>query len=361
MKLVVNMNKEKIFANALNQEPKIGASALRRIKNFFHSFESAWKAPFNELKNIIKTNELEDFRKKIDPEKEYALLEKAHVNVLLKEELPELLQEIADPPQILYVKGNLPDDKVKTPLAVVGTRKLSSYGREAALKIINQLKDYNLTIVSGLALGIDTLAHRGALENDLATVAVLGSGLKNEIIYPRSNKKLAEEIVEKGGALVSEYPFSMKAATFAFPRRNRIIAGLSKATLVVEAPERSGALITAFLSLEYDREVLALPGSIFSANSAGCNNLIKLGATVVTSAKDVLETLKIKPKKEKPKPNLSPEEEKILKELSEPVEQNELIRKINLPAKEVIPILVQMQIKGFIRQAEDDKLYKIQT
>ncbi|GAF80997.1 unnamed protein product, partial [marine sediment metagenome] len=185
-----------------------------------------------------------------------------------------------------------------------------------------------------------------------------GSGLKNNIIYPFTNQRLSQEIVEKNGCLISEYPFTMKAAQFTFPQRNRIVAGLSQGTLVVEAPERSGALITAFLALEYNREVFSLPGSIFSINSKGANNLLKMGASLVTESDDILRALGIEPKETKTTGPLSPPEEKIISFLYEPLERDELIRKINSPAKEINPLLTQMEIKGIIKEI-GGQIYKI--
>lgn len=347
---------EKIYANALNQCFKIGPASLGKIRKRFRSFKKAWRAPIDELAKTTEIKNLEEFRKNIDPEKEFEILIKNNIKVLLKKELPNLLQETPVPPEILYTKGNLPQEG--THLAVVGTRKCSSYGREACEKIVNGLKEYGIVVVSGLALGIDTIAHKAALKNKMKTVAVLGSGLKNSVIYPGVNQKLAQEIIEKDGCLISEYPFSMKAARFTFPQRNRIVAGMSSGTLVVEAPERSGALITALMALEYNREVFAVPGSIFSQLSKGANNLLKMGAAIVTETEDVLRALGIEPKEKNGEINLSPLELKIVEFLYEPSERDELIRKSKIPAKDAIPLLIQMEIKGIIKES-GGKIYKL--
>ena len=193
------------------------------------------------------------------------------LSAISKNEFPAAfspLLEIPEPPEKLYYRGALPDDDTVL-LAVVGSRKYSHYGKEACEQVVKGLRGYDITIVSGLALGIDSIAHRSALDAGLKTIAVPGSGLDDDALYPREHLQLAREIVEKGGALVSEYEPDFKATTWSFPRRNRIMAGLSKAVLVVEAERPSGTLITARLALDYGRDVFAVPGSIFSETSRG--------------------------------------------------------------------------------------------
>jgi len=199
---------------------------------------------------------------------------------------PQLLKEIFDPPKEIYVWGNL-DPKEKYPLAVVGTRQCSDYGKIVCSSLVKELAQKGITIISGLALGIDGLAHQATLEVKGKTIAVLGSGL--DIIYPYQHKKLASQIIKQGGALVSEYPLGTRPSKRQFPARNRIIAGLTQACLVIEAPEKSGALITACYSIDNGREVLSVPGEIYKKNSIGVNNLIKMGAKPVTEANDILE------------------------------------------------------------------------
>lgn len=203
---------------------------------------------------------------------------------------PPLLKEIHDPPQELYVWGNL-KPKEKYPLAVVGTRNVSQYGKQVTTELVTELAKQGLTIISGLALGIDGLAHQSALDTNARTIAVLGSGFYH--LYPREHKKLAENIVKSGGAVITEYPPDAKPTQKTFPARNRIIAGLALGVLVIEAPMRSGALITARHALEQNREVFAVPGSIYNKNSDGTNNLIKMGAKPVTNPEDILESFNI--------------------------------------------------------------------
>ncbi len=272
--------------------------------------------------------------------------------VLKPGQFPKLLKEIPSLPKELYLIGNLPDENLIY-LAVVGTRKFSTYGKEACEKIISGLKGYDFVIVSGLALGIDSIAHRAALNNSIPTIAVPGSGLNDKVLHPHSHLKLSREIVEAGGCLLSEFPWDMPAGLHTFPQRNRIIAGLCKGTLIIEAPEKSGALITANFSLEFNRDVFAVPGSIFNENSKGTNKLIKMGAAPIMSSEDVLDAFDIPYGGENLKLNLnfSPLEEKIFNALIEPIPKDELIRKLGLPASEINPTITMMTINGVIKQS----------
>jgi len=204
---------------------------------------------------------------------------------------PELLKKIYDPPNKLYISGELRKEE-KYPIAVVGTRKISNYGQEATRFFVEALAEAGLTIISGLALGVDGLAHRIALEKNARTIAVLGSGLN--IIYPSAHQKLAQEIVESGGAVISEYSPNTGPTKKTFPARNRIVSGLSLGVLVIDAPQRSGALITARTAIEQGREVFVVPGRINDFNSEGCNYLIKMGARLVTNPEEIIEALNVK-------------------------------------------------------------------
>jgi len=351
------MEKEKIYANAFNQAQEIGPIRLKKIREYFGSFENAWKASIGEIKNVINLKELEDFHKKIDPEAEFAILAKEKIKIVLKKDFPRLLQETPFPPELLYIKGELPacagrPDENLIHIAVVGTRRCSTYGKEACEKIVSELSEYKIVIVSGLAIGIDTISHKTAISNNMKTVAVLGSGLSDEVLYPRQNLRLSQEIVEHGGCVISEYPYAMKAALHTFPQRNRIVAGLSKGTFVIEAPEKSGALITANFAVDYNRDVFVLPGSIFSENSKGTNNLIKTGANPVTSGEDILRLLGFEIETaEKEKIALSSLEEKIVSALIEPMPRDELIRKTGLAAKDINPALSILEIRGIIKES----------
>src|SRR3990167_8695121 len=203
---------------------------------------------------------------------------------------PKLLSEINDPPDELFLIGEIPsDDHVF--LAVVGSRKFTSYGKQAAEQIIAGLKGFPIIIVSGLAIGIDSIAHNAALNAGLTTIAIPGSGLNDDVLYPASNRALAKKIVERGGALISPFKPDFKATEWSFPARNRIMAGMSQAVLLIEAEEKSGTGITARLALDYNRDVYAVPGSIFSPTSRGTNALIAGGATPITQSADLLTAL----------------------------------------------------------------------
>jgi len=213
------------------------------------------------------------------------------------ENFPELLKEINDPPKKLRIIGELPKTGNKL-LAVVGSRKYSAYGRDVCESLISGLSGYPITIVSGLALGIDSIAHRSAMKNGLQTIAVPGSGLSKKALHPQAHVELAEEIIENGGGLISEFKDDMKATYWSFPQRNRIMAGMCNATLVIEAEKKSGTLITSRLATEYNREVGCVPGPITSPSSDGPHMLIRLGAALIRDSKDVLELLDLKSKDE---------------------------------------------------------------
>lgn len=346
---------EKKFANALNHVPEFGPKTLKKIRETFGHFENAWNSEVREylkIPNLDKKSliNLDRIKQEIDPDKELNALKKEGVSVFLTEELPESLKNTPAAPEILYIKGTFPPENLNY-LGVVGTRRYTSYGKEATMNIIESLAGYNFVIVSGLAKGIDSFSHESALKNKIKTVAVLGSGLSQKVLFPKENKRLAEKIVEEGGAVISEYPFEMKANVNSFPQRNRIIAGLSKAVWVVEAKEKSGSLITANYALDYNRDVLALPGSIFVENSKGTNSLIKEGATPITSAVDILNIFGIESKNSIAEAlDLSETESNVLREITEPMQKDELIRKTGLPANEIIPVLTMLELKGAVKE-----------
>lgn len=283
------------------------------------------------------------------------------INALPPEEFPKALLEIPQPPKDLFVVGELPDPTEYYYLAVVGSRKYTNYGREAVERIISGLAGYPICVVSGLAMGIDGIAHRAALDAGLRTVAVPGSGLAEKVIYPRTHLNLAREIVENGGSLLSEYEPDFKATLWSFPQRNRIMAGLCNGVLIVEAEEKSGTLITARLAVEYNRNVFTVPGPIFSATSKGTNSLLRQGATPITCAKDLLEEIgfieqSFGDQKEAgvtQKLDLTmytPEEQSILILLDEPREREEILAASDMPSAEILSILTVLEIKGVIQE-----------
>ena len=266
--------------------------------------------------------------------------------------LPRLLKEIPDAPKKLYLKGNLPSDEEYIFLTFVGSRKYSPYGKAVTEKIITELKGYPFVIVSGLALGIDSIAHKSAIENGLLSIAIPGSGLDESVLYPASNRNLAKKIIESGGCLLSEFEHGQKAAPWTFPKRNRIMAGISHATIVIEAENISGTRITARLATEYNREVFAVPGSIFSGSSEGCNELLKEGAIPLTGGKDILQYFHVEEKENKEELiPLSPDEEKVLAILTEAKSRDELARELHIPVFKVNIILSSLEIKGIVYES----------
>lgn len=282
---------------------------------------------------------------------------------LKPDEFPPQLLEIPQPPKNLYIRGKLPDPDL-TYLAIVGSRNYTSYGKDICEKLIKGLKGYPIIIVSGLALGIDSIAHKMALSVGLKTIAFPGSGLSDKAIYPKTNIFLAQEIIENDGCLISEFEPDFISTLYSFPQRNRLMAGMSKAVLIIEAEEKSGTLITARLALDYNKEVLAVPGSAFSSNSNGTNWLIKQGATPITSSEDILEALGFSI--EKPRLNdeekyadCSKEEIMVINLLHEPMERDDLVHEMKIGIAEANALLSIMELKELIKE-ELGEIRKIQ-
>ncbi|MBI5888032.1 MAG: DNA-protecting protein DprA [Deltaproteobacteria bacterium] len=264
---------------------------------------------------------------------------------------PAQLKEIYDPPALLYVKGAMYDYKAVPAVAVVGTRHPTHYGLKMSEVIGRDLAGMGVAVISGMARGCDTAAHKGALSVDGMTAAVLGTGIDE--VYPKENKRLYEEIAEKG-VLISEFPMGAKPQPYNFPQRNRIISGLSKAVCVVEAPSRSGALMTARLALDYNREVVAVPGPVTSPKSAGTNKLIKDGAPLVENAQDIMNALGLLISS-RATPGGAPEakgdERLVLAALGgEAVHIDEVMAKTGLAATKAMSLLLEMELKGLIKQ-----------
>ncbi len=273
----------------------------------------------------------------------------SEIRQLTAAEFPPLLAEIPQPPKELWAVGNLPPPELRL-LAVVGSRQYTSYGKQAVEHLISGLAGYPVGIVSGLARGIDGLAHEAALKAGLYTMSVPGSGLAESVLYPALHKRLARRIVEAGGGLLSELPPATPAARWTFPARNRIMAGMCEATLLIEAGEKSGTLITARMAVDYNRELLVVPGSIFSPVSYGTHQFLKLGATPVTCAEDILAVLQIETEagEAKSRPPLSPAAALVLSHLHEPLDKDTLIRALSLPTHEAAALLMQLEIEGHI-------------
>ena len=346
---------EKKYWIAFTNIYSIGPKKFKRLYDHFGSMKTAWNASYDELLRAgltpkdVQTVLTE--RKEIDSD---ILLEelgrhKIEAVDVTDTRYPSLLKEIYSPPQILYVLGSLPQEEY-THISVVGTRKTSTYGRHIAPMLVSELSQAGFTIVSGLALGIDALAHQAALTSGAQTIAVLGCGL--DVTYPVSNRRLALDIITHGGAIISEYPIGTKPLKQHFPARNRIISGLSRGVVVIEGSEDSGSLITASCALEQNREVFAVPGNISNTTSQGPNKLLKMGATVVTNVQDILDVLHVSKPLYNQKSSSLPvtdEEKLILKSLSsEPLHIDEIIRTCKLNTSTINKVLTLLEIKGNI-------------
>jgi DNA processing protein len=351
------LNEQIKYWVGFNSIPGIGRVRLTQLENYFGNLENAWKASPGELKSAgldsVALRAINQWRPKISPEAEMEKLNRHGVQVLTCNGpgYPSRLKEIYDYPPVLYVRGSLlPEDEWC--LAVVGTRRASVYGKQVTEEIVTDLAQSKITIVSGLAKGIDTVAHRSALEAGGRSIAVFACGL--DIIYPGENIRLARSIIEQG-ALISEYPLGTRPRAENFPRRNRILSGLSLGVLVTEAGDTSGALITAHMALEQNREVFAIPGSILSPASRGTNHLIQEGAKLVRDYTDILEELNLTAvARQIEMREILPEsdtESLLLKQLSaEPTHIDEVCRNSGLPAATVSSTLAMMELKGLVKQ-----------
>ncbi len=349
---------EEKFFNAFNQISQIGPIRFKKLISYFNNLERAWQASSAELekagieKNVV--NEIIAKRPLINPDREMEKVDKCGLKILTikNKNYPALLKEIYNPPAILYYKGTL-QGLNDFNLAIVGTRRPSKYGQQVAIQLARQLSEAGFNIISGLAQGIDSYVHQSVVEGGGRTIAVIGSGLDYQSIYPAFNRRLVDKIIDKG-VVLTEYPVGTPALSFHFPARNRIISGLSQGVLVIEAGEKSGALITAKYALEQNREVFAVPGSIYNPFSRGSNNLIKLGAKLVNQAQDVLDEFNLNLAiKERNSDDYFPEttEEAILLKLisNEPVHIDKLIQKSNLGTAVVNRTLITMEMKGKIK------------
>jgi len=338
----------------------IGASRGNRIANFFDTMENAWNASESDLARAgIEEKVIEEIlkmRKKIDLDKEMQKIEKEGISLLTikDKKYPKLLKEIYNPPFLLYIRGELKNED-EYAIAVVGARKSSDYGRQVTRDISIALAQNKITVISGLASGIDGMAHSAVLStSEGRTIAVLGSGIDDDSIYPAENKKLAHQIIAGRGAVISEYPIGTPPLKQNFPSRNRIVSGLSLGVLVAEATATSGSLITAQCALEQDREVFAIPGFIYNKNSSGPNALIKKGAKLVENVEDILEELNLKSvAQEIEAQEVIPENEnegKIIKELElESKHVDELVLLTGISISDLNALLVTMEMKGSIK------------
>ncbi|MDP3740755.1 MAG: DNA-processing protein DprA [bacterium] len=346
-----------LYFNAFNQIPQIGSVRFRRLLNYFPDLEAAWSAPASELaKSGIEESVVEKIvhlRAQIEPYAEFEKLEKhgASMIVFSDRAYPKLLREIPNPPMVLYIRGETKLD-AHLAVAIVGTRRFTSYGRQVTEDLAIGLAGRGITVISGLAFGIDALAHETTLRSRGRTIGVLACGVDS--IYPANNRLLGERIIENGGAVISELPLGAPPLKHHFPNRNRIISGLALGTVVVEAGIESGSLITARHALEQNRQVYAVPGSIYSPLSEGPNNLLKMGAKPITKAADILEDLNL----EDATAQMTvagiladnDEEQKILAILTrEPIHFDQIVKQGQLSAPTVAATLTIMEMKGKVK------------
>ena len=346
------------FYNAFNIIPQVGPMRFAKIYKYFDTLENAWQASLQEFQKagieFAIAERIISKRKEISPDQEMEKLEKEGIKIMIKtsQHYPALLKEISSAPAILYYKGELRKDDIA--IGIVGSRKVSTYGMQATTKLARELSGNNITIVSGMALGIDGIAHRECLKLGKRTIAVLGGGIDEKSIYPASNRQVAKEIISNG-AIISEYPIGTPSLRQHFAIRNRIISGLSLGILIIEAAQSSGTLITAKFALEQNREIFAVPGSIFSKTSTGTNNLIRLGAKLVTRIEDITEELNLNSlfkfeKKDQITPD-NDEEALILENLSpdQPLHIDQLAKITKMNVTALSSLLTLMEIKSKVK------------
>ncbi len=354
-------NKDLKYWLAFSHLPQIGAARLLSLLKFFPNLKTAWQASDQEINQTNLDQRSKEniilHRVNIDPDKLLAEVEKQQIKIWLftDQSYPPLLKEIYDPPAILYYRGDL--NIQKNTLAIVGTRKISPYGTQIVKDLIPPLCHYHLVTVSGMALGVDALVHQETLSADGQTVAVLGNGLDDANLYPSSNRYLAKKIIAAGGLLISEYPPGTLPLKQHFPRRNRIISGLSQAVLVIEGDIESGSLITATTALEQNREVMAVPGSIYANNSAGPNNLIKKGAHLISGYQDIIDILNLQEIYQPPIAQPTDPKQQLIIEIltSQPMDIDEIIRRTQIPAAEINMHLSIMELQKMIKKMADGK------
>ncbi|MDH4330228.1 MAG: DNA-processing protein DprA [Candidatus Moranbacteria bacterium] len=349
------------YLNALNNISGVGPGKFKTLLNFFSSGEAIWKSDFKEITQSGIDEKLAQKiiteRKNINPDQEWEKLEKENVKIILITDpaYPQLLKEISNAPHLLYVKSNDSelDFNSRPMISVVGSRKFTQYGEQVANSLSRELSQAGIIVVSGMALGIDAIAHKSTLNSEGKTIAILGSGLSDSNIGPKTNFNLSRRIIENG-ALISDYPLAIQSTPQTFPARNRIMAGMTLGTIVIEAQKKSGTLITANLALDFNREVFAIPGSIFSPSSEGSNNLIKSGAKLVTSINDILEEINLEKEliKQETKRIIpaSLEEEIIIKILNyEPMHIDRITKLTKLGTSVVSSNLTILEIRGVIK------------
>lgn len=365
------MDQNRLSLLALHFIPGLGYYLIRQLVSYCGSAEKVFKTPKGKLLRVpgvgaVTADAITKGKPFAQAEKEIQRAEHEKVNLLFftDENYPSRLRQVNDAPTLLYSKGNIDLENPKT-VAIVGTRQSTAYGRECVDHLVRDLVPHHALIVSGLAYGIDIHAHKQALHYDLPTVGVMGSGM--DVIYPASHREIAAKMMANGG-LLTEHPFGTQPDAHNFPARNRIVAALSDAVIIVEAAEKGGALITADIANSYNKDVFAMPGNLRQSHSAGCNNLIKSNrAHLLTSVRDLEYIMnwdaRSKPVKKEPLSleGLSPEEQRIIQALLDNKKQlmiDEISWKTNIPISQIASLLLNLEFKGIISSLPG-KIYRL--
>lgn len=363
-------SRELLYRIALTFVKDVGAITARKLVEQFGSAEAIFSAPLKELKSFnglgeVRSRGFKDEAAFARAEQEIEYIHKNDIRPMWMQDddFPQRLKECNDAPVLLYYKGNAAVNTERV-IAVIGTRKYTDYGQRACEQLLEELKDNNILVMSGLAAGIDTIAHKTAVKNNLPTIGVLGHGL--DMMYPAANRNLAKEMQERGGVL-TEYASGSTADRAHFPMRNRIVAGMSDVTIVIESDVKGGAMITARIADSYNRDVAAFPGRIYDSKSSGCNELIRTNiASMITNADDLLELMnwkdgaKAKPVQKQLFINLNPEEQKLFDLLNgkDHLHADELLYQSGLTSSQLASTLLMMEMQGLVK-ALPGKFYRL--
>lgn len=354
---------------ALSSIEQINSKFILSLYDKFHDIERVFNATYsilNELEGLSpkKAETFLNLRDKLNIDNIYNYVIENDIEVITYEnpEYPKMLKEIDNPPAVLYVKGDLKSCNLDKTVAVVGSRKATFNGKESLKQVLKDLANTDICIVSGLASGIDTTAHHSAIENNLKTIGVIASGF--DFTYPESNRELYKNIQNGAGAVITEYYPTFEPLKFRFPERNRIVTGLSYGTIVVEAALKSGALISANLTLEQGRELMCIPGLISNPNTKGIYKLIKNGATIVTEGEDILNALNWEVKMPEQQKlfmdSLTEDEQKIVNSIElEPKGFDSIQQETNIKTDDLLACLTTLELKGIIKQVEGDRYQKV--
>lgn len=356
------------FWIAFSSMEELDSKFIQRLYNYFGDIEIAFNASRNDLSqieglNIKKAEKFLKLRDNVNPDSIIEQVVQRNLSFITfdDENYPYLLKNISDPPMVLYIKGDLGSCNLNKTLAIVGSRKASSNAKDVLTKILGEFRGTDISVVSGLASGIDTTAHQAALANNLKTIGVIASGF--DFVYPTANRDLYKKIEQGGGAILTEYFPTVQPLHFRFPQRNRIVSGISYGTLVAEAALKSGALITANLCLEQGRELMCIPGLVSNPNTQGVYKLLKQGASMVTSAEDILGAMswEIKPQAQM-KLDFSrflEDENKILSSIEiEPKGFDMILAETNIDFNDLLVALTNLELNGVIKQIDGEK-YKV--